>query len=193
MQLLDLFKVSKLVEFRDGGISLMKTPVNIMPTSVLCSFQHGLINAEGMGKAYEIMYEEVKKGSREYNEAFIKSQNFTEKHKIIDWQTKIVSLSGWGNIVVALIDFDKNRFVTHFNNSTFARAYKNAYGRQKQAVDFIATGFVAGGLSAAAGRDLDAVETSCIARGDSTCEIEVGAPDVIAKTRKELWKKWGVA
>lgn len=39
---------------------------------------------------------------------------------------------------------------------------------------------------------IDAVETRCVAMGDRFCEIEIGTPDIIAKKRQELWKKWGI-
>lgn len=192
MSLFDLFKISKLIEMKDGEINLMKTPVNIIPTSILCNLQKGLIDSIGFRKTYERLYKDAKEGSKIYNKHFIDLHDFSDKHKSIDWQTKIVTLAGWGNIEIALIDFEQSRFIAHFQNSPFPRVYKELNGVQKYAIDFIATGFVAGGLSVVAGKDLEAVETKCIARNDNICEIEVGLPKIIKDKRERFWTEWGI-
>lgn len=186
--LFDLFKFSKLLDITDGKIELMNTLVTMIPTSILCEQQKTLIESLGMEKAYNLLYSKAKSGSLSYNQSFIKKRGLADKRKIIDWQIKIVAFSGWGDLEPALVDFNNNKFLVHFKSSP----YPEAYGKAKYAVDFISTGFVAGGLSAAVGMDLDAVETSCRARGDGFCEIEVAVPDKINNLRSSLWEKWGV-
>src|SRR3989344_7509780 len=104
--LFELFKYSKLLNLQDGRIDLMNVPINIVPTSILCDLQKGLIDSIGFKAAYKKIYESAKEGSREYNKNFIKKQGFTDKRKIIDWQSKIVTFAGWGNVEIAEIDFD---------------------------------------------------------------------------------------
>lgn len=186
--LFDFFKYSKLLDITEGKMVLMKTPVNIIPTSILCEQQKILTEKFGLEKAYQTIYGAAKRGSIDYNNEFIKRMGFSDRRKIIDWQVNVVAFSGWGEIEPALEDLGNNKFSVHFKNSS----YPIAYGKADYAVDFISTGFVAGGISAAIGRDLDAVEVSCAAKGDNFCEMEVGPPTTIESRRLELWRKWGL-
>jgi predicted hydrocarbon binding protein len=186
--LFDMFKFAKLLDIKDGQLNLMSTPVSIVPNDILCEQQKMLIDSLGMEKAYDSIYGAARKGSLKYNSEFIKKQHMSDKRKILDWQTKIVSFAGWGEIEIAMVDFKASRFVAHFKNSP----YPLSYGKVKYAADFIATGFVAGGLSAMTKTNLDAVETKCRSRGDPFCELEVNTPETIKRMRYTLWKKWGV-
>jgi predicted hydrocarbon binding protein len=186
--LFDLFKFSKLLDIKNGKISLMETPVNIIPTSILCGHQKTLIKNLGLEEAYNILYTNSKEGSINYNLSFIKKLGLIELRKIIDWQTKIVSLSGWGEVDIAMVNPKEKNFIAHFKESAFAESY----GKEKYAIDFILTGLVAGGLTAATGVDLDAIETKCESMGDQFCEIEVGPADTIENKKIALWEKWGI-
>jgi len=183
-QLFDLFKYARLLNIKDGNIKVWDIPMNIIPTFVLRDLQKDLIETMGYRKAFEKIYSNTKSGSAEYNKNFIKSQGFTDKRKIIDWQTKIVSLSGWGTIEIAKIDFENDAYVAHFKEIPFARQY----GKVKYPVDFLVCGFIAGGFSAALGKNLECYETQCIAQGKPYCEFIVGQKKTIDKKRETLWK-----
>jgi len=188
--LFEMFKFSKMLKVEDGNMSLMGVDINIVPTSILCSLQKGLIDAIGLEKTYNQIYESAKKGSIEYNSSFIKQQKFVDKRKILDWQAKILEFGGWGHIEIAKIDFEKNTLVAHFKQTPFTATYTKLYGKSKGPVDFITAGFNAGGLSVMAGKDLDVIETKCVSMGDAYCEFEAGPHKVIEAKRKDLWKKW---
>jgi predicted hydrocarbon binding protein len=184
--LFEMFKFSKTLTVKDGDLSLMGVDINIIPTSIICELQDGLIDSMGFEKAYDLLYKKAKEGSIDYNKEFIKQKKFTDKHKILDWQTKIVTFAGYGQLEIAQIDFTKESYKVKFNNSKLPKVC----GKKKFPVDIIPTGFVAGGLSATLGKDVDAVEIKCKSLGDPYCEIEVGPPKHIKKVREELWKKW---
>ncbi len=184
--LFEMFKYAKLFNVTDGELSLMDVPINIIPTNILCSLQKGLINAIGLEKAYKQIYASAKDGSKTYNERFVKTQKFTDPHKILDWQVKIVTFAGWGKLEIAKVDIKNDSYVVQFRSSAFPKTY----GKANYAVDFVPTGFVAGGLSANMKKELDALETKCMARGDPFCEIEVGLAEVIENKRVKLWKEW---
>lgn len=184
--LFDLFKFSKLLDMSDGKLTLMNVPVNVIPTSIFCNQQKMLIKTLGFENAYGEIYSESKEGSYEYNLEFIKKEGFDDVHRIIDWQTKIVAFAGWGKLELAVLDSETNRVVVHFKNSPYPKAYGNAL----YPVDFVAAGFVAGGVSALFKKDIDALETKCEARGDPFCEIETGSPLAINKKKADLWKRW---
>ncbi len=186
----DLFKFSKLLNIEDGKLELMNTPINIVPTSILCNIQKSLVEQLGLEKAYSIIYQQAKEGSISYNREFIKKQKFSDKRKILDWQIKVVSFAGWGEleIALALLDSKEKRNIVHFKNPTFPIIY----GKSNYPVDFIPAGFIAGGLSENLGIDLDVVETKCVSMKDQFCEFEVGKPEAILDLRNKLWKKWGL-
>jgi len=188
MNLYDMFKFSKTIDWKDGEIKLMRTFVSIAPTTLLAELQKNQISSLGFQKAYDLIYKSAKDGSYRWNSDFIKAHNFSDKRKIIDWQWKIVTFSGWGKWQIINIDPANNKLNAKFEDSPLAKAYK----KSKYPVDIVATGFSAGGISAAFGKDLDCVETHCVAMGHPHCEIEVGPKEEIAEKRKALWKKWGL-
>lgn len=187
--LFDLFKFSKLIDLSNGQMSLMNTPVNIVPTYLMCEQQRMLIEQLGFKEAYEKIYQYTKKGSFEYNSEFIKREKFSDKRKTIDWQTKLFAFAGWGELDRAFTDFNNARFVAHFKNSP----YPKSYGLAKYPVCFIPVALIAGGLSALVGTDLDSIETKCLSRGDAFCEIETNKPEIVSKLKTDLWKKWGIS
>lgn len=183
--LFELFKYSRMLDLKDGRMSLMSVPINIIPTSILRDMQKGMIDANGFEKAYERIYLGAKKGSHEYNSKFIAKHGFSDMRKTINWQKKIVMFSGWGNIDIAEIDFKKSEFVARFKNSPFPEMY----GKSKYPVDIIVAGFIAGAFKANMKKDIDCVETKCVALGNSCCEFVVGPRDKMKKTKAEMWKK----
>jgi len=183
--LFELFKYSKLLKLEEGRISLMDVPINIVPTSILRDLQKGLIDTMGYRNAYEKIYESAKMGSQEYNKKFIEKQGFSDKRKIIDWQSKIVTFAGWGFVEIAEINFEKDEYTTHFKNSPFPVIY----GKAPYLVDIIPAGFIAGGFTASLKKPLECIETKCMAAGSPYCEFKVASKEKIEEKKLELWKK----
>lgn len=186
LNLFDLFKFSKTLTSTDGKLLLMNTPINIIPTAILCELQKGMIQALGFEKAYQQIYETTKQGSVTYNKDFIKFHGFQEKRKIVDWQWKIVTFSGWGKWQIIHLDLKENTLAAKFEESPFAKEY----GKSKYPVDIIPVAFSAGGIAACFGTDLDCIETKCMAMGDPFCEIFIGPPKMIEEKKQALWRKW---
>lgn len=184
-KLFDMFKFAKFLNISDGEIQVWNIPMNIIPTFVLREWQKDTIKEVGYKKAFKKIYDSAKIGSEEYNKNFIKKEGFKDKRQIINWQTRIVSLSGWGIIEIAKIDFEKDEYVAHFKNNPFAKTY----GKTNYPVDFLICGFIAGGFSASLGKTLDCIETKCVSKGDSFCEFIVGSPKRIEKEKNLLWSK----
>ncbi len=183
--LFDYFKFARLLDIKDGRIDLMQVPINIIPTSILTNFQKDLVGSLGLEEGYKKIYDVAKSGSYEYNKSFMTKQGFKDKRVMLDWQIKIVTFSGWGNLQLSSVDLNNDLVTVKYDNSPFPKEY----GPSKYPVDFIATGFTAGGVSANLGKDLDAYESKCMARGDPYCEIIAGPPDKIKKERLQLWKQ----
>ncbi len=186
MDLLDFFRISNTLSFKEGEILLMDQTVNVTPTSILCDFQKGLIENVGFRKAYEIIYETAKRVSYNYNSEFIKKRGFKSARDILEWQVKIVTLGGWGKWTIKLFEPEKEHIILQIDNSPFP----SVYGNSKFGVDIFAAGLVAGGLSASFGKDIETLETKCAAKGDPYCEIEVDRKNSIQQKRNALWAKW---
>src|SRR3989344_4605282 len=71
MDLFELFKLSRTLRMKDGTILLMDTPVNIIPTDILCDLQKGLIDSVGVSQAYKLFYESAKNGAIDYNKEYM--------------------------------------------------------------------------------------------------------------------------
>jgi len=183
--LFDYFKFARLLNLQDGRIDLMQVPVNIIPTAIMVDLQKNLIQSSGLEDAYNKIYSVAKTGSYKYNADFMKKQGFKDKRIMLDWQVKIVTFAGWGNLQLSNVDINNDTVVVKYDNSPFPKEY----GKSPHPVDFIPTGFTAGGVSACLGKDLDAYETKCMAMGDPYCEITVGTPERIKKERNQQWTK----
>jgi len=145
-----------------------------------------MIDALGFQKAYQDIYQTTKEGSYNYNKNFIKFHGFKDKRKIVDWQWKIVTFSGWGEWEIIHLDLKENTLAAKFEDSPFPKAY----GKAKYPVDIIPAAFSAGGISSCFGTDLDCIETKCMAMGHPFCEIFIGPKKLIEEKRQALWTKW---
>lgn len=184
-QLFDMFKLSKELELKDGEIRLMKTNVNLIPTSLFCELQKSLINNRGFEGAYNQIYNSAKVGSKKYNDSFIQKHKFDDKRKILNWQIKIVTMAGWGQLEIAYIDLPKKEVIIKYDNSPFAARY----GKSQYPVCIVPTGFTAGGVTSNLGMNIEGIETKCIAMGDPFCQIELGLKEHIEEKKRQLWKK----
>lgn len=189
VKLFDMLKLARLISMQDGEIRVMGEAVHIVPSSILGDMQKDMIEILGFNKAYNKLYSSSKQGSYVYNRSFAKKYSMKEKRKLLEMQLKIVTSSGWGNLKIVHLDIPKSALTIRYHNSPFPKEY----GKQKYAVCIMPTAFTAGGVSVTFGKDIDAVETHCIARGDPYCEIKVGPPKEIKKTREALWQKWGMS
>lgn len=188
VKIFDMLKLAKLVSMQDGEIKVMGEPVHIIPSHILGDMQKDMIETLGFEEAYHKLYKSSKEGSYAYNQSFVNKYSMKDKRKLLEMQLKIVTSSGWGKLNIVHLEVPKNKLTIRYDNSPFPKGY----GKQKYAVCIIPTAFTAGGVSVTFGKDVDAVETHCVARGDPYCEIKIGPPKEIKEIREELWKKWGV-
>ena len=186
MNLLDYFRISKTISFKDGEILLMNQNVNVTPTSILCDFQKGLIENIGFKESYENLYNTANKISYDYNSKFIKGYKFKSERDVTEWQIKVVTLAGWGKWTIKHFEPEKYNIIFQMKNSPFTKVY----GKSGFPVDIITAGLVAGGALSNFKKPIEAIETKCQAMGDEYCQIEIGIPEAIEAKKKELWAKW---
>ncbi|MEM3400238.1 MAG: 4-vinyl reductase [Candidatus Micrarchaeia archaeon] len=185
VSIIDRFRIANLVKFGDGDINLMGLPVCMIPICMLVEIQKTLIKDLGYEKAYEKLYESAKYSSKQYNDRFIVKYGLKDRRKLLEWQTNIVTCAGWGRLEISKIDFENKEWRVHIIEGPFAREY----GKAPYPVDIITTGFIAGGLCSTLDFDVDAIETNCVAMGDSYCNVLVAEPDKIAEMRAKRGDK----
>jgi predicted hydrocarbon binding protein len=186
MELFDMFKIAKKIELKDGAITLMNAPVNIIPTSLFKDVQDDLINSVGFVRAYNLVYNNAKMGGQTFNQQLLKTHKFKDKRDILEWQRKVMMFAGWGKWKLQNFEPEKNSITAQFTDSPFTKAYP----KSNFPVDIIPVGFSAGGISTCFKADLECIETKCQAMGDDYCQIEVCPKEIIENKRNELWKQW---
>ena len=76
----------------------------------------------------------------------------------------------------------------HLTKSRFAEVY----GPSKEPIDDIVRGFIAGGASLLFSKDVEAVETKCISKGDRFCEIVVQSKEKFDLSKKLIKNQLGL-
>jgi len=175
--------LARLIQFEKGQILLMGLPVAIIPMSILCDLQKQTIESLGYEKAYEKLYEGAKRGSKIYNERFIKKYGLRKLNETLDNQAKIVTSAGWGEVIFTKINAEEKTAILKFVNSPYAITY----GKSNKPACIIQAGFVAGGVSITFNTDMDVFETKCVSNEDSFCEMLIGPAEII-KEKKRLKK-----
>jgi len=157
----------KQVKFEKGKISIFGRPSSLLPTDAFMGIQKEL---ESLG-AENIIYFSAKKAGKNWFKEMGKSYPLKGQDVIV-WGSNIVTLAGWGEAVIKSKIDSKKLIIFNLKDSTLAKLY----GESEVAVDHLFRGLLCGAMCAIFDMDLDCVETSCIAKGDSTCEFVVKPP-----------------
>jgi len=102
------------------------------------------------------------------------------------WLVDIAKFSGWGKLEWGDLDFEKRRAIIYITNSPVGN---KLVGQVNDPVDHIIRGLMAGGASYAFNRDVDILETKCIAVGDPFCEFIIKPSEEFLKSRSPLVKR----
>ncbi|MFH1752210.1 MAG: 4-vinyl reductase, partial [archaeon] len=70
-------------------------------------------------------------------------------------------------------DLKEPEFVWRFNDNQIALAYKKEFGKSKKAICHTLRGYFTGTASNVCGKELEAIETKCMAKGDAFCEFVI--------------------
>lgn len=88
---------------------------------------------------------------------------------------------GFGSFKLIKADIKTGHAIFKNENNPYAKSYKLQFGQTKDPVDAYFAGTKAGIMEALTGKTLIAIETNCLACGDSCCLFEVKSPDRIDK------------
>jgi predicted hydrocarbon binding protein len=80
---------------------------------------------------------------------------------------------GLGYLKILKYDKEFNKGKVSGTNSIFALSYKKIYGNAKDPVDYYLAGMLAGGTEPLVNKFVEAIEITCMARGDQSCLYEL--------------------
>jgi len=152
------------LKFEKGRVTIFNQLSSIMPSQ---SFVTMLKELEKHNKE-NIIY----LGGKDAGEKWFQGMKKTSKLKVDDveeWGSNIVTLAGWGEAVLKEMQREKAFMVYNLKNSVVAELY----GKSDHAVDHMFRGLVAGAAKVTFKKDVECVETKCVAKGDSTCEFVI--------------------
>lgn len=93
---------------------------------------------------------------------------------------------GFGNFKLIQIDIRTGHAIFKNENNPYAKSYRLQFGKTRDTVDAYFAGTKAGIMEAITGKTLIAIETRCLACGDSYCLFEIQSPDKIDKKFQDI-------
>lgn len=175
----DLFKkllMSRQLTFENGQIRVTGEISIMIHGPALIMLTDNII--EKMGKeGVKSIYAASKEGGMSLAKAY-KSKFHLAESKLANLLMDLASMGGWGRFEFIKLDFKENIMICTVKESPFARLSK----QKKKKVCHMIRGLLAGGASIGFGKDVECIETKCLADGSNFCEF-------IVKPKKEFKEK----
>jgi predicted hydrocarbon binding protein len=154
----------------EGEITILTKNFYMQPLYELIILQERIKKEFGK-KGLKLIYETGKVG---FNDLLRRIEKFTSKKEELQslWLS-IFKICGIGNLEIIEIDREKFRAILQTNKNPFAREYLKEYGKQKEGVDYLTAGIIAGFFSRFFEKEVECEEKSCIAKGNVYCSFVV--------------------
>ncbi|MCX9009701.1 MAG: 4-vinyl reductase [Candidatus Methanoperedens sp.] len=147
-----------------GEFSVIGVPAIIVSIETFVHLQKDAEKILGTGGAAVLFYEAGKNAGERWINRFRKDWGLKDQRFVEAVQNFYAEL-GWGKFNIEVNSEDE--FVVRVENSFIARGY----GNSEVAVCHFLRGYNAGLAEVLKGKDIDAEEVRCIARGDECCEF----------------------
>jgi len=147
-----------------GEFEVIGAPALIMSVETFVKLQKNAEKILGIEGASVLFYETGKNAGEMWINRFKKEWDMRERD-FIEAVRKFYAELGWGKFQVE--ENNQDELVVRVENSFIARGY----GRSGTPICHFLRGYNAGIAWALKGRDVDAEEVQCAARGDSCCEF----------------------
>ncbi len=157
-------KETAVWERSKGKFSVIEVPAVIVSIETFVNLQKDAENILGFDGASVLLYEAGKKSGLRWINRFSKEWGLKDK-KFIESVQNFYAELGWGKFSVE--ENNENELVIRVENSFIARGY----GNSEVPVCHFLRGYNAGLAEVLKGRDIDAEEVKCIAKGDECCEF----------------------
>lgn len=150
-----------------GGLFYKEVRYLLVRPETLAAFQKAIEKELGE-KASRILFESGFQGgtlsSKRYREVF----GFSDE-EIIRFMMEMGPQIGWGRFELERFDSAKKQLIVRVFHSPFAEAY----GSSSKAVCHMIRGVLGGVATTVSGKEVEAREPSCLAKGDEWCKFEI--------------------
>ncbi|MGC8812587.1 MAG: V4R domain-containing protein [Candidatus Aenigmatarchaeota archaeon] len=154
----------------EGEIRILTKNFYMQPMYELIILQEKIKKEFGK-KGLRLIYEAGKIG---FNDLVRYIEKFTsKKEEVQNLWLNVLKVCGIGNLEIIEIDKEKPKAILQTNKNPFAREYLKEYGKQKECVDYLTAGIIAGFFSRFFEKEVECEEKSCIARGNVYCSFVV--------------------
>jgi len=148
--------------FEEGEMRLFKRPISIIPSDLIVELQKELEKKN----MENILYLAAKKVGKRWFKSMDEEYKLKTKD-VMEWGPAIISLAGWGKVIVRTKKDSKKSLIVTLEKSVNALLY----GKSVTPIDHMFRGLVCGAWSYVYGENLEAVENECLAKGDKICKF----------------------
>lgn len=183
MNIFEKLSMARQISFHDGKIILLDQRVSVVPVEFLASITKTINDSsDQVFEVYSAAKTAVREGfAKRLGEAYdFKFRDYSQ------WLVDIATMSGWGRLEWADLDFDNKRGVIAVTDSPIGSKLS---GQVDSPVDHVIRGLMAGGASHSFNADVDILETECVALGDPKCKFVIQSPKEFLKSDNPLVKK----
>lgn len=167
----------KQMKFENGNIKILGEDFILIDAQTLTELLKEV-------KDYKQIYLSTKKIGKSITETLkikLKSRNI----ELQELMKNIFEMAGWGEIEIMKINYDAKIAIFNLKKSSIS----TSFGHSSYPVDHLCRGFLAGGSSAIMGKDLNCIETNCLACGDKFCRFIVAETNYLSDNFNEFYKK----
>ncbi|MFN7990669.1 MAG: 4-vinyl reductase [Candidatus Micrarchaeia archaeon] len=165
----------KVVRFEAGEISVYGRGMVLVPAETILEFQESLESELGRQEAERIILRIGENLTGKSTKRYIDKRKdlrpifkkVTTGDPSIEMGREIFKMSGLGDIQILEVTKDADKFVVGTKNSPLAKEHLRTRGKSRAPVCHFLTGIIRGVLKASKDAEYSAVETRCLAMGNS--------------------------
>ncbi len=179
MTFFEKLMLARQVSFKGGRVEVLGGQrLMLFQQKFLANFTEDIIKDAEAARA---LYKDCRKDMAEnFIRKVLGSHGAASKKEVLSLLGNVAGFAGWGVYRYESIDEAKPRVVINMGECIVGSALRY---KVSAPCDHIFRGFVAGGTSRVYGKELECVESSCIALGDEHCRF-------VASVREELKKEF---
>jgi predicted hydrocarbon binding protein len=164
----DKLLLSRQLRFEEGKLTIFDQRVLIVPVELILL----LIEKSVVDRKFEqLIYDVMKKSVYNFCKSLAQRRSVKPK-EMVQILINLAEMNGYGKLELIKLDYKTKEAVFHMRHLPSELISKRAKTR---VVDRYWAGMLAGGASWIFGKDVDAIETRCVADGKESCEFVVAS------------------